>query len=504
MRKATKHQDVQNLTLKFDGGLNYAQAAANILDNELTRGLNIVYNSQTGTPETRPGTTCLMAAVCDSTNPILMGYYYEKTAALKYHIGVCNGKLYYRSGATLNAWTEIGALNDTTTVPSMITFNGKLLIADGGTNIKRWDGTTYDELADGLSANALTIIKNRVVANSTTSPDLVTLTGAEDETHWNTATEGAVGLRAGYGDNMTVKGFSVFGDDLIVFKKGDSEKRIYRINVADSTTTNWYVSSLTTNNTAQNAHCAVSAFNNVYFVDTNGFKSLKGVTEYGDLQVDMTGSKVNSLFGSSDCDQVAYVPLYTSIWYLISERVFCYFRLRDTDGNIKDAFTELMFKFGRVRYVYQAEDTIYLCGHDGFLYKLDESEDTDATDASTREAYQSIIQSKQFSLMSEGILRKTQVYLTTIKSGTCQVAVITPSATTNIETITLTDSSPEVNDMTDTWESYTDTLYEMGESSSFSQIYNRIRGRSIQFQLTTTSGRCGFEGLKAEIAVVGN
>ena len=506
-RKSFKQANVQFLSLKFDGGLNYSQAPANIKDNELTRAINIIYNSQTGTPETRPGTSCCMAAKCDGDNPILKGYYYEKSASEKWHVAACNGNLYYRSGTLLDAWTKIGALNDNTTVPSFLTYNSKLLIADGGTNIKRWDGTTYDSLSDGLSATALATIKGRVVANSSTSADLVTLSGEYDETHWNTATEGAVALRAGYGDNMSVNCFAVFGDDLIISKRGDSEKRLYRLNVADATTTNWYVENLSDNNCAQNAHCMVSAFNNVYFVDTNGFKSIKGVTEYGDLQIDLIGSRVNTLFGSSTCDEIVYLPLYTAIWYLILDRVFCYHHIADVDSEnkpfIHHAFTDLIFNCGRIRSVYQAGDYVYLCGNDGYLYKMDDYLATDATSPSASSAYSSVIKTKQFPFFGQGILRKTQIYLSPIKAGAATLELITPeNESIALGSFILYDEGTEIYDMTGEINDLTQEIYSLGTGPSFETSFNRARGSSFQWKFTTTSGRVGLEKMNAEIALV--
>lgn len=502
-KKSAKQQNIQTISLHLNGGLNYADAPANIGDNELTRALNIIYNAQSGTPETRPGTSCCMSAACSGTSPILAGYYYEKSASTKYHVAACGGKLWYRSGTGLASWTEIGSLNDSTTVPSFLTFNAKLLIADGGTNIKTWDGTTYSALSDGLTATSITTIKNRVVVNSTGSPDLVTMSGPNDETKWNTSTEGAVGIRVGFGDNMVVKGFAVMGDDLIVAKTGDSNKRLYRVNVADATETNWYAKKLSDNNSAQNGHCLATAFNNCYFVDSNGFKTLKGVTEYGDLQIDAVGNKINALVGSSACDQVVYIPQYSSVWFLLANRIFCYNMLVDKDGNIQDAFTEMIFGFGRVRFVYQAGAYVYLCGNDGYLYKLDDSVATDASGASTTASYQSIITSKEFSFLSEGILRKTQLYLNPLKTGTAILSIITPSSSVTLKTISLGNAGTEIASMTGYISTYTGYIYDMGETNKFICCYNRARGSSLQYSLATTSGRVGLEKLIAEFAMVG-
>ena len=500
MRKTSKQANVQALSLKFDGGLNYADAPANIAENELTRALNVIYN-QMGVPETRPGTSQVTTATPTGTSdPIVKGYYYEKSSTTAYHIGICNSTVYKKATTT---YDTVGSLSVTDAIPSMITYNSKLIIADGGTNLKSWDGTTYTaSLTDGLSANAITSIKGRIVANSTTSPDLVTMSGANDETMWDTSdeTNPALAFRAGFGDNMSVVGFEIFGDDVLIFKRGKSEKKVYRINTADATVTNWYIAELTSNNSMQNAHCAVKAFNNVYFVDDDGFKSLKGVTEYGDLQIDFTGAKINRYFSNATCDEVRAIPLYNAVWFLTQDQVFCLHLLE----NGKTAFTNLRFQCGRIRSVYQADNIIYLCGHDGYLYKLDTSVSTDAVISSTK-TFNSLMTTKQFAFPSQGVLRKTQIYLSPIKSGT---ALLTLATDTNgsipLKTITLGGDGILINDMTEEINSYTDTIYELGDAASFEFIYNRARGRSMQFSFSTSSERVGLESLQAEVALVGN
>lgn len=503
-KRASKAQDgaVQIISMKFDGGLNYAQSPANISDNELVRMLNYIYNSQTGTPEIRPGTTCTTTLAAKFATPILKIFYYERSSTEAWLVGVSGGKLYYLD---TDIWTEIGSLNDAVTVPSFVTFNAKLLVADGGTNIKTWDGTTFGALSDGLAATALAVIGNRVVANSSTSNDLVTLTGPNDETHWNTSTEGAVAVRAGFGDNMAVNGFAVFGDDLIISKKGDAEKRLYRLNVSASDTTSWYVAILTENNCAQNAHCLVGAFNNVFFIDTNGFKSIKGVTEYGDLQVDLIGSKVNTLFTEvSSCDGMAYLPLFTAIWYMMGDRVFAYHRITDGEGVIHHAFTDLVFQQGRIRSVCQAGDVIYLAGNNGYLYQIDSTVSTDETAPDTTSAYTSVFTTKKFPLFGNGIVRRTELYLKPLASGTATLTGITPAnESIALKTITLRGDGEYLYDATGYLNDATDELYSMGTAPWFETSFSRFRGASIQFQIASSSGRVGIEGLKTEVALVG-
>lgn len=511
-KKSSKAQKgaLTSLDLRFGGGLNLSDAPGNIADNELTRAFNYIYDPATGVPMVRPGTTCQTALVCDSVHPIVKVYHYEKSPTESWTVAVCNGNLYYLSGVDLNGWTLIGALNDAVTVPSMITFHATLIIADGGTNMKTWDGSSYSSLSDGLGATALAVIKGRIAANCTTrgGNDLVTLCGEYDETKWNTVSEGAVGARAGYGDNMSVNAFAVFGTNLIISKKGDADKKLYRLDVSDPDPTNWAIPpQLTANNCSMSAHTMVGCFNNVFFADTNGFKSLKGVTEYGDIQVDLVGAKVNTVFSANQtCDEMTYLPYFTAIWFILGEQIYAYHQVADASGNITNAFTSLQFNQGRIHSVCQAgSDTIYMAGHSGYLYKLDLTKriSVDYSTPITYSDYESSLETKRFPFFGGGILKRAELYLKPINAGSSMFSVATPQTENiTIKVIQLRDEGMYLSNATGYLDDATVLLYDMGKTAWYESTRNQVRGSSLQFRLQTTSGRVGVEGLRAEIALV--
>ena len=504
-KKASKNENIHQVQMVLKGGLNYAQTPITLKDDELRIATNFIYDPDTEFPITRPGTSCQTLLVCDATNPILALYYYEKTVSVAYLIGVCNGNLYYLSGASLDAWTLIGALNDTTTVPSFITFNSKLLIADGGADIKRWDGTTYDTIASSPQASVLSIIANRAVCNATDELDSVYLSApndAESADAWNTAVS-AIGLKAGYGDTLAVNGFGVFGDDLIVSKKGATAKRLYRINTADTTPGNWYVKEVSQNNAAQNHQSISSAWNNVFFVDTNGFKSVKGVDVYGDLQVDAIGRRVNTVLSSqSSCDFMQYIPAYNAIWFGLGQRIFCYTE-RMEEGEPTPAFTDLTFKQGRIRDVCQAGTTIYLAGNDGFLYTMQEGLATDATDASTTISFPSSIRTKTLAFGGDLLLRKLQWYLRPKIAGAAVMKAYTDDENNvSLKTITLRTAGTYLADATGYLADAGEFLYDEGSPTWVETARDRVRNTQIAFGLLVTSGRVGIEWVRAEVALL--
>lgn len=504
--KSSKHRHVIEVSNPLNGGLNLAQSPANIGDNELRRTLNFIYDPQTDYLMTRPGTVCQTAARCDGVQPLLRGYYYEQGPSTGFHVCACNGNLYYLSGVNLDTWTLIGALYTAATTPAFLTYNNKLLIADGG-GIKTWDGTTLTQITGAPKATALKVVKGRVVANAVDEPDSVYFSAphdAESADAWNT-TKNAIGIRAGYGDMLSVNGFEVLGNDVIVSKVGKERKRLYRVNVSASDPSTWYAQNLSENNAAQNAHTMISAWNNVFFVDTNGFKSLAGTDTYGDLEVDSVGRKVNTLFIEGyTCDFITYLPSYNTIWFNILDRVFCYTERYDpASGSRIPAITDLSFLQGRITSAYEANDTVYLTGYNGYLYRLSETAATDEVAPSDTRHYVSIVRTKTHAFLNDAVLRKLQWYLKPKMAGQGNLyAVKEMGDLVLLKTITTLDAGQELYEATHDLYEANEELYSAGAASWVETSRSRTRGIEMAFEIEMVSGRVGVEWCKAEIALL--
>jgi hypothetical protein len=486
MKKSSKNSNIINLEVKFDGGLNYSSSPTNLAENEMKRTTNWIYDVSTDILMTRPGTTCITGAVAHKlANPIRKLYYYEKTSSVSYLVCASGSKLYYLS---TDEWIEIGSLSDATTIPSFLTFNNKLLIADGNADIRTWDGTTFGTLAGSPQANCLIEIKGRVACNATDEPDSVYLSAAKDETKWNTSTEGAIGIKAGYGDMLEVNGLSVYGDDLIISKKSNTGKvkRFYRLNTADVTSSNWVCSLLSNNNGSQGTNTIESAFNNIFFCDDNGFKSLKGVQEYGDMQVDSTGEKVNSLFATNTCDEVKFIPLYSSIFFSIGDRIFVY-----SEKGGKGRFTDLLLAQGRIRSFCQAGSVVYLGGNNGYLYKLDSSVATDETVPGTRVNFINYARTRTFTFFNDIILRKAQIFLTPKLAGTGKIYTIDYAGTATLISTFTTTAEEYLYDATGDLNDATSYLSDSGSQPWVETTRNRVRGTDIAFEFVMESGAVG-------------
>ncbi len=461
---------------------------------ELKRALNWMYDVSSDVLTTRPGTDCVTAAATGSS--IRKLYYYEKNSSTAYLVCASGSKLYYFDGT--DAWVEIGSLTDSTTVPSFLTFNSKLLIADGGNDIRTWDGTTYTTIGSSPKATCLTEIKGCVVANATDEPDSVYFSKPEDESTWDTSS-GALGLKAGFGDMLAVNGFAVQGDDLIVYKRSSASKvkRIYRVDTSDTTASNWVCAMLSSNNGVQNANSIDCAFNNVFFVDQNGFKSLKNVVEYGDMQVDETGANINQTLSSLTCDEVKFIPYYNAVFIGAGDRNFVY-----TEKEGVGRFTDLIFNWGRCTSFCQVGNTVYLAGYNGYLYKFDDSLATDETAPSTTSSYANYIRTKTFSYMGDVLLKKTFLFCIPVKAGTGVVYVTDYSGNdTAIKSFTVVDKEM-LADATGDLADATGYLADSGGNAWVEVSRNKVRGKDFAFEIRMTTGRVGIEKIQAEIVVL--
>lgn len=487
---------LKELNISFSGGLNLSCAAWSIADNESPKMLNWIYNPESSLPEVRPGTSCQTASAAGSSIRAL--YLYEKSTTIKYIIGCYGSKIYYLSGATLNAWTEIGSIASATVVPEFLTVNNKLLIADGGNLIKTWDGTTYGTINDSPNASCLRWIKNRVAANHVGEPDSVYLSKTNDETVWDT-TSTAIGLKAGYGDNLAVNGLAVFGDDLIISKSGNAMRKMYRLNTAATATTDWYVKEIPGASCAQNPGAIKAAFNNVFFFNNDGLRSLKGVQEYGDLQSDQTGRKVNSQFTTAaSCNFLKYIPTYNSIWLSFGSSLY-------TGRMIGEeiAFTELYFNQGRIDSLCMDGTTIYLGGNNGYLYKIDDTKDTDEVTPGVTQNYSSILRSKIYNYGDNDLtLNSVAMRVTPISSGTFNLSVIKEDATSCLlDTVSIESEGQYLYDATGYLNDETGYLYDAGGSPSLEVNHNRVKSPSIQLELYGSGVRYGVDSILAKVMI---
>ena len=500
MAQLKKTASVTQLNVSFTGGLNVASSEWSIADTDAQRILNFIFDPDSKVPEVRPGTTCQTAAAAGASIRAL--YLYEKSLTVKYLIGVYGAKIYYLSGTSLDAWTEIGAIASATVVPTFLTVNTKLLIADGGTGIKTWDGTTYGSIASSPNASTMVMIRNRIACNHVGEPDSVYLSAPNDETGWDT-TSTAIGLKAGYGDNLAVNCLIPFGNDLIISKKGNATQKTYRLNTgsAEETADYWYVAEIPGNICAQNEQSMEVAYNNLFMFTSYGIKSLKGVTEYGDIQSDQIGRKVNPRFADGGtCHFMKYIPSYNSIWISVGSK---FFTARLLDGDTELSCTELYFEQGQIDSICIDGSTIYLGGNNGYLYKIDDNESTDETAPDVTENYSAIIRGKRFNLGANSItLRKTTMRLTPISAGTVTLCVYKDDGTpVTLNPATLAGVGSYLYDETGYLNDATDFVANTGAEPTLHVSHRKMKSASVEFELQASGCRFGIDAILADIMV---
>ena len=567
--KSAKHRSVASVNLAFDGGLNLFDSPTAISDNQLTMAVNVLYGAGEAILSTRTGLNCVASPITGLG--ITKLHYYVKDSTHSWIIAsMTNGNLYYLDEDT-NSWVYIADMSSSAITPSILTFNGRLMVADGSSCLHYWHGryattsatshaigtgamtfvlaadiawqtgepvtirhdsinylvgevTTYTPATKTLvvdvtessgagtytawtvdgyipitgspQATALAQIGNRLVCNSAQDLDGVYLSNVEDEEEWNTG-NGALFFRAGYRDALVVNGFAVFGSDLIIFKGGAAGKAIYRLNIASSSASDWYVIPLSQNLTATSAHAIEFVGNNVLFGSDQGIMDISGVQQYGDLQVSSVGKYVNPHLNGKQIAELRYLPSKGIMLAFVAGdyRILAY-------HAHNSAWTMLDFQQMFLSTACDAGGTIYLAGQNGYLYRLSTLEDQDETAPSVYADYSGVIRTKLFSFDGEVIIRKSRLYYEALTDGEGEFGFV---GRDGIDVTPLLTWTPQAGasllyDAT----GYLDaaTMKLGAQSVDYKVSRARARDQAISFQIKTTSGRVKLRQATVELASV--
>lgn len=153
--------------------------------------------------------------------------------------------------------------------------------------------------------------------------------------------------------------------------------------------------------------------------------------------------------------------------------------------------------------MYEADDVVYLTGYNGYLYKLDEELDTDETEPGVTSSYISTVRGKTLSFFADAVLRKLQFYLKPKKAGSAILYVCkTESDKVLLKSFTFYGEGDYVYDATGYLDDATGYIYDTGTAPWTEMTRNRFRGKEMAFEVELSSGRCGIEWCKAEIAML--
>ena len=512
MIKSSKHQKTIPITLAVTGGINLQSSPMSIADDEAELMQNWCYEKGATSPSIRPAVTCETSTAC--SDEIILLYHYTKDSSNSWLMGVSDAFDVYYYNTSTNVWTDTTI--NVAKKPSMLTYNGKLLMADGATTLKTWDGTTSGTVSiDGsLSPDILAEVGNRVVINDTqtTGRDFVGFSPVEWDvsTAWQLDhTDGSVGLRVGYKDGSNVVGLvKNFKNELIVLKQGDRSETIYRVQTVGvpydaSNALTWISEFVMAGQGASNSHCVESVDTAVLFLGRYGLGALVADEMYSELNLQAIGKKINPVLGAvgNTNYELRYLATTGQVWILRnSDTIYIY---HPHNG----AFTTYEFNNEQIYSVTENSSGVYFAGESGHLYKLDVTETQDEFTPSTNTDLTGILKLKDLDMgPGRGLVKASEFLFKPITGSTTNIYYADNSKNGQVKVDEHTVIDDAMSDFM-----LADTDFMSGSDYDFmgldglpwsQEIKKKWKGKRIQFQVTTV-GRCQFDGVTAQIAAVG-
>ncbi|WP_421901308.1 hypothetical protein [Maridesulfovibrio sp.] len=485
-------------------GVDKSASAANISDKALSRGYNVYYDPGTSKLSTRPGFKCVTASALPAGIDALHHFGGMAGAApFSYLMCVSAGKLYKLNGT---AWDEVATLDSNN--PQMVTFNSKLIIADGGAGLKAYDGTSVSVI-DGSPAKPTAVkeVNNRLVANSADMPDYFFLSAAEQHDKW-TADAGGYKIPAGYGDGLKVNGFATLHNKLVVSKSSSDEKRLYGVSMAGEISA-WATVLLSAENAAIGPHAIKSLGSSVYYLDTDGFSRLFPTDTYGDVGVD---SEVGFTMASEFRRFCKNARNISMSWIPSLGALACIFRGGGVKAfhlfNPRHGFTEWeAADFKGLNCVCESGGRIYLGSDSGHLYQMHTAGTDEVTPGDVREIW-GVARFKLFESSSGKDLfleAGTKVNVDYITSGSYNLEVYAGNAENKVllqAFDTLSGSAQQ--ELYDADTAVVDATYGLDSSTTGQDVCrSRFRARGLMFQIRTHSGcRLAINSVSASVREV--
>lgn len=529
------------VNLTTEGGWNTSVHPTELADNQLEIAFNVDYEPTTARLQTREGIQ--ISAIARLETPIDFLYSFVRDAEESYIIAASSNQLFKLGASGLrlltsdhepltdsdgnqlvtgrqtdDAWEKIADIE--TNIPTMITFNGKLVVADGSANgLLSWDGTTLERIS-GSPAGAINVytMKNRVICTATgrANFDAVYMSAPENESQWDPQ-QGALILRAGYGDGLRVNGFSTINETLLVSKFARSgggvitQKQIHGIDMVGEAA-NWSARSISNLNAASNAHAIIQIGQDVLYIDSEGFETLRPTEAYGDIATDpsvgaLVNSSVSSLARSSSDIKLIHIPSNNEILAIfrspgIRSRVFHF-------SKLVRRFTEIEYFVGdssnNIRAAVEHGEEVFFAGDSGYLYQRvregrDEPMPNEYTDVT------SVVRFKRSEGAGDLLLTRSFMRINFLSSGQYIYEVYGDDVESKRELARFDFSTGEggieLHDANQELVAATGDL--SGKTTEQRDVRSRFRARGIQAQIrTANSGRVSISRITQSIAVVG-
>lgn len=155
-------QPIADAQQGFAGGLNAVSDPSAVGKNQMVRSDNVRL-SDYGAATKRGGTQHIHATAL-AAKSVKSGYAWRKDATTVYGLVSCNAAVHsFTWGAFPRTLTSIGAINDV--AASFAAFrdgSANVVYIASGTNLKKWDGTTYSSISAASQATGICVFNERL------------------------------------------------------------------------------------------------------------------------------------------------------------------------------------------------------------------------------------------------------------------------------------------------------------------------------------------------------
>jgi hypothetical protein len=377
-------------------------------------------------------------------------------------------------------------------------------VASGGT-LQSTDGAAMTTISGAPTSYKIMSFQGRVVSSGDpTNPHQIILCGPGDETDWDTVSGNAKKFDIDLGAGSGITDFNIYANDIVVFK-GPEQKGIYRLIVPEGDFSAASVKQDSLSSSSINWHTSVGANNNLYFLDYNGWKSIKGVVAYGDIEQDPIGQKINSVITPAIDKDYAFMfhnPYYSQIWlrYANVSTIYVFHYLQN---NGKGSFMPIQFKDLTLCSACYLEDSrLLLMGmNDGYVYKLDTVIFTD-----NGVAVPSYIRTKRVPLGGINYIKK--LTRTILEYEAVEAGLITLEALTNSGNVSTSLISQATTSIFTKIYNATTLLHIASESLYGQSLKSNISNKNIwhydlQYLLSANSGGIKLNGLESLLKIWG-
>lgn len=378
-------------------------------------------------------------------------------------------------------------------------------LAGGVTGLALDSVNSYEAPSGGI---VLTDKNGRVVvAGDTTYPDRVFFSAPQNAFSWASGVYGdGEYIDVGYQEGNTIAAVVPYLDELMVHKSGQN-RELYRLNISDSTVSNWTVSRRFHSGTsaAINQRCAMSAADIHFALEKDFFRVFTSEDSYDEIASALDGNRVYD-----------YLSGATSAASFMASNPFNGYALVFAEAGSNC----LVFHYGSRRW--SAWDfphhTVYCaCYHesfgkmligcsDGFIYKLDDSVATDTVTGGSAFNILSEIIGKAFGTlsMSKPTVKQTIMDYQSIVAGTGRICLVNNSDESQpvcIQEFTFNDAAQYVYDATGYI--YDATGYIYVDLYGRIVTFNQAEGESIALRVATTSGAFVLHQIAARVGYQG-